>query len=61
MKNWLQNNTQTYRGYTILPTSISDPDGTLHWMTFIRLEASKEDVMKNAVEIIDKELGDGNN
>ena len=56
MNKWITENTQCYKGYTITPTSISDPDGTLHWMTWNSYSASKEDVMENAVKIIDKEM-----
>lgn len=49
---WFKENTQHYKGYAITPGGISK-DGECRWITFNRLQATKEEVLKNAIEIID--------
>lgn len=49
---WFQENTQHYKGYDITPSGISK-DGEYCWVTYNPLNATKEEVLKNAIEIID--------
>lgn len=49
---WLAENTQYYKGYTITPSCISS-DGIVRWTTANEMGATMEDVLENAVRIIE--------
>jgi hypothetical protein len=48
--------TQYYRGFTVRRLGIYDSDGQIHWFVHNSLDSTKEEVLAQAVRIIDNHL-----
>lgn len=55
---WQQENTQHYRGYSVMSSGICDATGDTVWMTFNKLGGIKGEILENAKRVIDVYLGE---